>query len=198
MTTEDEVDERPTRGPMVAALLFQASLIPLALVLAWLLGVPLREQMEPTPLLVLQGIVGTAFIFACYLLLMPFGFAWARALEQKVREMLHGLFRGRSFHWALPLSLLAGIGEELLFRGVIQTVLTDWINAPIAIIVTALVFGLAHAITRAYFVMACLMGVYMGLVFLWSGNLLLPILIHALYDWLAIGYYLRWRKIDAP
>lgn len=194
MTSEND---EPTASPMTAAILFQASLIPLALILVWLLGLPLLAQMEVTPLLPAQVILGTAFIFASYLLLLPFGFTWARELENKVSEMLGSLFRGRSFHWALPLSLLAGVGEELLFRGVIQIVLTDWLNAPIAILLTALLFGLAHAISRAYFIMATLMGLYMGLIFLWSGNLLLPILIHALYDWLAIGYYLRWRRPEA-
>jgi uncharacterized protein len=191
VTTETEDS---TASPMAAAMLFQASLIPLALILAWLLGLPLLAQMAFTPLLLLQVIVGSAFIFACYLLLLPFGFAWAKELESKVRQMLASLFRGRSFHWALPLSILAGVGEELLFRGVIQMVLTDWLNPPIAILITAVLFGLAHAISRAYFIMATLMGLYMGLIFLWSGNLLLPILIHALYDWLAISYYLKWRR----
>jgi len=183
-----------TVSPMAAAVLFQASLIPLAVILAWLLGQPLLAHMELTPLLPVQVLLGTAFVFACYLLLIPFGFAWARGLESKVREMLGSLFRGRSFHWALPLSILAGVGEELLFRGVIQIALSNWFNAPVAILITALLFGLAHAITRAYFIMATLMGLYMGLIFLWSGNLLLPILIHALYDWLAISYYLRWHR----
>lgn len=197
MSTEEEPQDNdgdPRDNSMPAAMLFQASLIPLAFVLAWLLGISLLGQAQFTPVLIAQTLIGTVFIFVCYGLLLPFRFAWARELDQRVRTMLQSLFHRRSIHWAIPLSILAGVGEELLFRGVIQTALTDWFNATIAIIATALLFGLAHAISRAYFIMATLMGVYMGLVFLWSGNLLLPILIHALYDWLAISYYLRWRE----
>ncbi|MDQ2070047.1 CPBP family intramembrane glutamic endopeptidase [Natronospira bacteriovora] len=177
------------RSNLFAGLLFQAALIPLALFLAWPLGLPLLGAMHLSWALLFQTLAGTAAIFLLYGLLMPFTPSWGRELEQKVRNMLTQLFRHRSIHWALPLSILAGVGEELLFRGVLQQALAQWLNAPVAILATGLLFGLVHAISRAYFIVATLMGIYMGLLFHWSGNLLLPILIHALYDWLAILYY---------
>ena len=43
------------------------------------------------------------------------------------------------------------------------------------------------------------MGVYLGLVWEWTGNLLPPVLMHALYDFLVLLYLLRGPgSADAP
>jgi membrane protease YdiL (CAAX protease family) len=51
-------------------------------------------------------------------------------------------------------------------------------------------FGLLHPITPTYAVLAALMGAYLGGVWLASGNLLVPIVAHALYDFIALAYLL--------
>jgi len=43
-------------------------------------------------------------------------------------------------------------------------------------------FGLAHCLTPAYAVLAAIVGAYLGSLFALTGNPLLPILAHALYD----------------
>nr|WP_239056945.1 CPBP family intramembrane glutamic endopeptidase [Wenzhouxiangella limi] len=91
-------------------------------------------------------------------------------------------------------ALLAGVGEELLFRGVIQGGLDGVIGPWPALALASLLFGAMHALSRAYFVLATVMGLYMGLVYLWTGNLLIPILIHFLYDWVVLRYYLASRS----
>ncbi|MEE8388993.1 MAG: CPBP family intramembrane glutamic endopeptidase [Acidiferrobacterales bacterium] len=80
------------------------------------------------------------------------------------------------------LSLAAGIGEELFFRGLLQSFVGVW--------GAAIIFGLLHALTPAYFVMATAIGVWFGLLYEYSGNLLVPILSHATYDIFAL-YLLR-------
>lgn len=100
------------------------------------------------------------------------------------------------FHNARPgaivlVSALAGIGEELLFRGVIQAGVADYWSPTVGIVVASLLFAAAHAISLAYLALAALMGLYLGLLYHWTGNLLVPIIVHALYDWIAIHFYLR-------
>ena len=89
------------------------------------------------------------------------------------------------------LSAAAGIGEEVLFRGTLQTLFgITW-----GLWVTSVIFGLVHAVTPAYFAMATVMGLYLGWVHIASDNLLAPILVHWLYDAVAL-YLLRkqWRQ----
>jgi membrane protease YdiL (CAAX protease family) len=96
--------------------------------------------------------------------------------------------------WELiVISICAGIGEELLFRGWMMYWLADGLSllAPeipsqtlliVALAVSSLVFGFFHPITKLYVVLATLMGVYFGLLVIWTGNLLVPITAHAAYD----------------
>jgi len=189
--------DKHSSSPILGALAFQAGFIPLALFLAWLFGVDLRGQFWLDWQTLAATVLATAFMFLFYMAFLPFGFEWARRLEAQVAQMMQSLFQGRSSHWALPLALAAGVGEELLFRGVIQAALGDWLGTLPGLVLASILFGLAHCISLAYFLIACLMGLFMGALYLWSGNLLLPILVHALYDWLAFLYYLKWRGVEA-
>ena len=86
--------------------------------------------------------------------------------------------------WQIALiSLSAGIGEEVLFRGVLLPRLG---NIP-----AGLIFGLLHAFTPSYAALAALFGIYLG----WLGeripSLLVPIITHALYDLVALGMLAR-------
>jgi membrane protease YdiL (CAAX protease family) len=82
------------------------------------------------------------------------------------------------------LSATAGFAEEMFFRGLLQSY--------IGIIGSAVVFGLLHALTPAYFVMATGIGLYFGFLYETSGNLLIPMVGHAVYDVFAL-YLLRWE-----
>jgi len=88
-------------------------------------------------------------------------------------------------------ALLAGLGEELLMRGVLQGWLAGHLPIEWAILLTALVFGLAHFVSGFYFLFATLIGVYLGVVYHLTGNLLVVVLAHALYDWIVVRIYLR-------
>lgn len=112
--------------------------------------------------------------------------------------------------WALPLgyvwmTLEAGVTEEFLFRGVLQTRLTAWFNSAWAgVIVTSVLFGLAHApglfmrggpgvdgwstdplqvIAHTIAVLSPV-GLTFGLIYARTKSLLLVILLHGLVDWL--------------
>jgi membrane protease YdiL (CAAX protease family) len=89
------------------------------------------------------------------------------------------------------IALLAGLGEELLFRGLLQGALALWLEPWAAVALTGVLFGLMHPITPAYFVLATLAGVYLGWAALAGGNLLVPVVAHAVYDFVALLYLLR-------
>jgi membrane protease YdiL (CAAX protease family) len=117
------------------------------------------------------------------------------------------LFLGGSFRpvftcvAALGIGLAAGLGEELLFRGVIQTKLVDVllplsgaastaiVPVAVAILLSSLAFGALHAVTPVYVLLATLASIYFGyLLVAFDGNLIVPIVCHAVYDFGALVY----------
>jgi uncharacterized protein len=91
----------------------------------------------------------------------------------------------------LLISVLAGIGEELLFRGLLQGGLAAALGTVTGVLLAAAAFGLAHCITPTYALVAGLIGAYLSALWITSGNLLVPIISHALYDFLALVLFLK-------
>ena len=123
-------------------------------------------------------------------------------LNQLVDKQLAPLFAEARL-WELALiALAAGWGEELLFRGWLQTLLTR--NIPgdaglwIGVLLSAAVFGLCHWITPAYALLVLLAGMYLGILFVASGNILTSVTTHALYDFVALVWITRSPAPPAP
>jgi membrane protease YdiL (CAAX protease family) len=89
---------------------------------------------------------------------------------------------------ASALGLAAGIGEEMLFRGVLQYELATRFGEFASVAVTSIIFGALHAVTPLYALLASLASVYFGWLYTSSGNLAVPIATHALYDIAALLY----------
>jgi hypothetical protein len=88
---------------------------------------------------------------------------------------------------ALIFGLIAGIPEEILFRGALQPTL--------GIFFTALIFGALHSITPVYFVYACGAGLLLGGLEAWRGGLWAPIAAHTIIDVLMFLVLIaRWRR----
>lgn len=116
-------------------------------------------------------------------------------LKDFVDEHLTPLFRGTRWWQLLAVSVLAGIGEEFLFRGVIQQGIArlapGWEGAIAGVIIASVMFGLAHAMTPMYAVLAAAISVYLGILLIATENLLAPIVAHAAYDFVALCYLVR-------
>jgi hypothetical protein len=109
-----------------------------------------------------------------------------RRLVALVLEQLGPLLASRSPVELVLLAALAGLAEEMLFRGVMQIGLARLLPDGVALVVASAVFGLAHFITPAYALLAGLAGLYLGGLFLLQGNLVAPIVAHAVYDVVAL------------
>ncbi|NDJ77990.1 MAG: CPBP family intramembrane metalloprotease [Chloroflexi bacterium] len=109
-------------------------------------------------------------------------------IERLLADSLQ-IHRLRYVH-ALLLGLVAGIPEEILFRGAIQPTL-GW---PL----TALLFGALHAITRTYFVYATVAGLLLGGLALWRDGLWAAIAAHSAVDAVLFALLVRkWRAQPA-
>ena len=145
---------------------------------------------------VVWGLAGTIPLLLLFWVLLRS--RWAPLVE--LRETL-GAALGQLFAHSRPLdilvvSLMAGLGEELLFRGFVQAWFRTLWGTPAALPISSLLFGLAHFVSPAYALFAALAGLYFGALFELSGDLLAPSIAHGLYDFLAIGYYLYLRRPD--
>ena len=90
------------------------------------------------------------------------------------------------------LAALAGFGEELLFRGMLQPWLAEW-NVTFAFIATNVAFGLMHAVTPSYVIVAAGVGMYLSWLSYGIGepNVLRAVIAHGVYDWIAFVLIIR-------
>jgi membrane protease YdiL (CAAX protease family) len=115
-----------------------------------------------------------------------------RDVRAVVEGLLVPVLGGWSVGQMLVISLLAGVAEEALFRGALLAGLLPLTGPVAALVGTSVLFGLAHALNRAYALLAAGLGLVLGLEFLATGSLWAPALTHALYDFGAL-VYLLWR-----
>jgi membrane protease YdiL (CAAX protease family) len=180
--------------PLLAAA-FEGGLLVAAAVLGRLLGV------RPLATFHLQWLDAALAVAARLPLLVVF---WGcvkcpwrpfKTIRRILEESLVPLLRGCSLMQLAMIALLAGLGEETLFRGVVQAAAAEWIGGPegrwIALAAAAMLFGTLHSITPIYAALAALIGLYLGWLWLATGNLLVPIIVHALYDFLALAYLVK-------
>jgi hypothetical protein len=183
--------------PLMAAA-FEGLLTPVAIGLGWLLGTP--------PLATLFHFTGRDALLGVAAALPPLGLFWFclvcpwrpfAEIAKITVETLVPLFRHCGLAQLAIISALAGLGEETLFRGVVQAGATQAIGGHdgvwLGLLVAALLFGLLHFITPTYAILAGLIGLYIGWLWLLSGNLLTPIVTHGAYDFLALVYLVRIR-----
>ncbi len=136
------------------------------------------------------------FLVAFHFLRPPFvRFTFLRSIQDFAQTELHPLFRSSTLLEMFLLSLMAGIGEELLFRWCLQGGITSLLPssmgggaAAIGILVASILFGLCHWVNNSYGIAALIVGVYFGVVMLVTGCVLIPIIAHALYDFVAMIY----------
>lgn len=87
------------------------------------------------------------------------------------------------YYWSLGVSLTVGICEEIIFRGFLYWQLAQWLPVIPAVFVTNTIFGLVHYATGFRNAMlAFALGVLLSLIFLYSGSLWIPIVLHTLID----------------
>ncbi len=113
-------------------------------------------------------------------------FALFAKLRKMIRETIIPLFASCSLPELLLIAIMAGIGEEVFFRGFLQGSLGRVVNPWIALALVSALFGLAHYVSLSYAIVTGLLGAYMGMLLLLTGNLFVAVAVHALFDFLAI------------
>ena len=180
------------------ACLFEGSLILVAMLLGWLVGINPFEYLHFDDHAFAIGLFGTMPLFLIFMAL----YSLESDALQKIRQTLLDTLAPsmHRYHWTdlLVLAAIAGISEELLFRGVIQPWMESTWGMTAGLIGSNIIFGLVHAVTPVYALLAGAVGIYLGL-FLDVGeqrNLLTPIVIHGFYDFLAFLVIMRTYRTE--
>jgi membrane protease YdiL (CAAX protease family) len=187
------VSDRGVRNIAATGALIELTLAALALALGAIAGVAPLESFSWS--LRDAGVAALATLP----LLATFRLTWTsdapvlRKIRDELERMLPALFGHVSTAGLVLVSLAAGIGEEVLFRGFLQAWLETILGGFGGLAAASLLFGVAHPITAGYVAIATLMGAYLGLLWQASGNLLAPIVTHALYDFVVLRLLLRPR-----
>ena len=200
-------DESPNSFAVIA-IVFESSLALAAFGLGWLVGVnPFAtiirdETWTSVAFAVLWGLIATVPLICGLFMIERLPSPRLRNLNELVDELVARLFSETGIVLIAMISLAAGVGEEALFRGLLQAGLDQWIGPPagvwIALIAASAAFGVCHWLSNTYAVLATIMGAYLGGLFIVSGNLIAPITTHALYDFVALVYFIRRSRSARP
>ena len=125
---------------------------------------------------------------------------WMRASEDAAENITKLFLKTDGFGGLLFNILMIGIipavGEELLFRGIFQRILSEWTKSiHWGIWISAILFSALH-IQFYGFIPRAILGAIFGYLLVWSGNLWIPILAHFVNNTIAvIAYYLFGKGI---
>ena len=171
---------------LLIALGGETALALLALVWIGLRRLPL-ELAPPLRGLAAGTVAAGAFaLMNLYLLRRAPAVAGVRSIRRLYYEVLKPLFADLRAFDVVLIGLVAGVGEELLFRGAIQP--------EIGVVPASLLFGAMHIGGGGTVVFGCwaaLFGLALGWLAIGTGGLLAPVVAHAVYDTVALAY-IRW------
>lgn len=171
---------------MVLSLVMEGGMGALAILVGWLVGVPFFQTIHLAPPQWSSIIWGTLFALlgaALALGIQRLPFEFAGRLREKVEEIANDLLGQCNVPDLIGLSLLAGVGEELLFRGLIQQGLSMVVESQVLVIgLVAVLFGLLHSLSVSYIIAAAIASVGLSLLFVFTNDLVSVMVCHAVYD----------------
>jgi membrane protease YdiL (CAAX protease family) len=189
---EGAIDDQAARNLVVGlAITVEGGLIAAAWLLGWLLDVSALGRFEFEWEGAAWGLLAAVPMLVGFFAAVRYPVGPLRSIKRFTDETIRPLMTTCSIIDLLGISVLAGVGEELLFRGVLQETFGGWMGVWAGVALAAVLFGLLHAVTPSYAVLAAVMGVYLGLVFHFTDNLLAAVVAHAVYDFVALIWVTR-------
>ncbi len=186
---------------IIFAVFFEMGLAPLSLFLGWLLGHPPLARLSWSMRDAGLGVLAAVPLILMFLAMLRWPVGPLLQVKKFCEYEVVPLLENSSWSEIGLVALSAGVGEEMLFRGVLQAsftqwlaiYVTQWLAIYLGVGLASLLFGLMHPISIAYMVIITILGVYLGAVFYGVDNLLTVMITHAVYDFAALGYLLRIR-----
>lgn len=186
------------RALLRVSVLVEGGMLAVSILLGFVLSVPFWTSARLDVVSIAMGILAGLAMLAGASAVTECSFSFAVRMRRDV-DRLMGLFRGATLPDFFFISMLAGLGEEALFRGVIQGGLVAYIGEPMAIVVASILFGMVHCISKTYVFFAMTLGALFGLLYAWTDNIAVPMIAHAAYDVVALWCICRQpARMTAP
>lgn len=138
-----------------------------------------------TSLLLIVGALGATVVLMSVFELFKDSSPFIARHLARYQELVHGLLQVENDWWLnlLATVVLVPVAEELLFRGIIMGELRRAFSDTTALLLSSVLFALFHmnVIQSSY---VFLPGLILGLGYLMTRNLWVPILMHALFNFL--------------
>lgn len=166
-------------------LLSQLTIMAVGGLFLWALGVKLPDANINAFQSVAVGTFLAITTFLLFVLVYRFGGKFAQSLLNDLHRV-SWIFKGYSWAHISCVAALAGIGEELLFRGFLQTWLSNHFTITWAILIASVIFGLLHYLSHAYFISVTLMSIAFGVAYYITDSLLMVMVWHGVYDFIAL------------
>ncbi len=147
---------------IIAAVLFEGALAPLAIALGWLLGRSPLEGFSWDLGDATLGVLAALPMYGAFRLAFRWPVGPLARIKRFFDEELAPVLAGRPASDLALICLAAGVGEEMLFRGVLQGVFARWLNPWGGLAAASLLFGALHPFTLVYVVIAGLLPVLIG------------------------------------
>ncbi len=189
-------DDRPGRDVVIIfAVFFEGGLAPLSLFLGWLLSRNPLEHLSWSPRDLGLGVLAAIPFFALFAAMLRWPIGPLARVRAFCDDEVAPLFAGRSWSELALISIAAGVGEEMLFRGVVQSSLAGWLGATWGVVLASFLFGLFHPISLTYMVLTAILGLCLGVLWIENQNLLTVMVAHAVFDLAALGYLVKYRPL---
>jgi membrane protease YdiL (CAAX protease family) len=171
---------------VILALAFEGALGAIGWALCAWLDVPLGTRLPSSSDVWLRSLVASLPMLLLLTFLTRSEWRPVAELRRQVEPLVGELFRGVSWLGLAVVAIAAGVGEEILFRGALQPMAERWWGAVAGLVLVSVLFGALHAASWAYFVLATLVGFYLGWLAREFDDLTTPIFVHAAYDFTAL------------
>lgn len=175
-------------------LISQLIIVLLGSLAMWTLAVPIPPGFGSWHSSLLLGILLALLTFVAFFVIYRVGGMFANTLLADLQKV-SDLFIGYSWWRIAVVATLAGVGEELLFRGFLQVWLGQYMSIGWAILLASIVFGLLHYLSHAYFICTLLMSIIFGIVYFWTDNLLMLVVWHGVYDFIVLGILIKFPQL---
>ncbi len=182
---------------VLMAVLVEGGLLLIAWLVGWLVDRQPLRLIEWSWLDALLGVGFTVPLVVLALMLLHWPIGPFVKVRRFTHEILVPMLAPCTRIDLVGIAALAGLGEEALFRGLMQVVFSSWLGWVWGLVLASGLFGLLHAVTLTYALYAALMGLYLGGLLLLTHNLLVPVVVHFLYD-LALLWYLLYGPGTPP
>lgn len=171
---------------------FQAGITAFALILLQLLPQANTQLDKLGPMAWLWGLVAALL---SYIVLAGIN-RYSQTMQRNTKATLgrmRPLFTPLALWQLIAISMLAGVGEELLFRAFLQPFIGAYSHVWIGIALASIIFALMHFMSWLYFILTLIMGLLLGVGYYLSQSLVFVIVWHSTYDLIAL-----WVLVHAP